>query len=151
MPSLQEKIGEDIKDAMRKKEELRLGTLRMLKSEIQYEMTKTGASTMPDDGVMTLIRRAIKKRQESKEQFEKGGRPELAEKEAAEMLVLEAYLPASISEDVVRKKAEEIIAEVKPAGPQDFGKVMGKVMAAFKGQNVDGTLVNRTVKSLLGG
>ena len=89
MPTLQEKIGEDIKDAMRKKEEVRLGTLRMLKSELQYEMTKTGASTLEDDLVMTLIRRAIKKRQEAKDQFEKGGRPEMAEKEAAEMSVLE--------------------------------------------------------------
>lgn len=150
MPTLQEKIGEDIKDAMRKKEEVRLGTLRMLKSELQYEMTKTGASTLEDDLVMTLIRRAIKKRQEAKDQFEKGGRPEMAEKEAAEMSVLETYLPAGISEEVVRAKAQEIIAEVKPAGPQDFGKVMGKVMAAFKGQNIDGNTVNRIVRSLLG-
>ncbi len=150
MPTLQEKIGEDIKDAMRKKEEVRLGTLRMLKSDLQYELTKTGASTLDDEAVMTLIRRAIKKRQDSREQFEKGGRPEMAEKEAAEMAVLETYLPASVSEDTIRAKAEEIIAKVKPAGPQDFGKVMGQVMAAFKGQNVDGNIVNRTVRSLLG-
>ncbi|MCE9596333.1 MAG: GatB/YqeY domain-containing protein [Spirochaetia bacterium] len=151
MPSLQEKIGEDIKDAMRKKEEVRLGTLRMLKSDLQYEMTKTGATSLPDDAVMRLMRTAIKKRVDAKEQFEKGDRPELAAKEAAEIVILEAYLPANISEDVVRKKVEEVIAEMKPQGPQDLGKVMGKVMAAFKGQNVDGTTVNKIVKSLLGG
>lgn len=151
MPSLQEKIGEDIKDAMRKKEEVRLGTLRMLKSDLQYEMTKTGAQALEDDVVMKIMRTAIKKRNDAKEQFEKGDRPELAAKEAAEIVVLEAYLPANVSEDVIRKKAEEIIAEVKPQGPGDLGKVMGKVMAAFKGQSVDGTTVNKIVKSLLGG
>ncbi|MBL8019747.1 MAG: GatB/YqeY domain-containing protein [Leptospirales bacterium] len=151
MPSLQEKIGEDIKDAMRKKEEVRLGTLRMLKSDLQYEMTKTGAQALEDEIVMKIMRTAIKKRNDAKEQFEKGDRPELAAKEAAEIAVLETYLPANVSEDVIRKKAQEIIAEVKPQGPQDLGKVMGKVMAAFKGQSVDGTTVNKIVKSLLGG
>lgn len=149
MASLQETITEHLKDAMKKKEELRLGTLRMLKSELQYELTKTGAQTLEDDAVLTLIRRAVKKRQEAREQFEKGGRPEMAEKEAAEIKVLEAYLPASVSEDVLKKKIEEVVAEVKPAGPQDFGKVMGKVMAAFKGQNVDGNTVNKLVRELV--
>lgn len=149
MASLQETITEHLKDAMKKKEELRLGTLRMLKSELQYELTKTGAQTLDDDAVLTLIRRGIKKRQEAREQFEKGGRPEMAEKEAAEIKILEVYLPASVSEDVLRKKIEEVIAEVKPAGPQEFGKVMGKVMAAFKGQNVDGNTVNRLVRELV--
>jgi len=149
MASLQETITEHLKDAMKKKEELRLGTLRMLKSELQYELTKTGAQTLEDDAVLTLIRRAVKKRQEAREQFEKGGRPEMAEKEAAEIKVLEAYLPASVSEDVLRKKIEEVVAELKPAGPQDFGKVMGKVMAAFKGQNVDGNTVNKLVRELV--
>jgi uncharacterized protein YqeY len=149
MASLQETITEHLKDAMKKKEELRLGTLRMLKSELQYELTKTGAQTLDDDAVLTLIRRGIKKRQEAREQFEKGGRPEMAEKEAAEIKILEVYLPASVSEDVLRKKIEEVIAEVKPAGPQEFGKVMGKVMAAFKGQNVDGNTVNKLVRELV--
>ena len=134
---------------MKKKEELRLGTLRMLKSELQYELTKTGAQTLDDDAVLTLIRRGIKKRQEAREQFEKGGRPEMAEKEGLEIKILEVYLPASVSEDVLRKKIEEVIAEVKPAGPQEFGKVMGKVMAAFKGQSVDGNTVNKLVRELV--
>lgn len=149
MASLQETITEHLKDAMKKKEELRLGTLRMLKSELQYELTKTGAQTLDDDAVLALIRRGIKKRQEAREQFDKGGRPEMAEKEAAEIKVLEVYLPASVSEDVLRKKIEEVILEVKPSGPQEFGKVMGKVMAAFKGQNVDGNTVNKLVRELV--
>lgn len=149
MASLQETIAEHLKDAMKKKEEVRLGTLRMLKSEIQYELTKTGASEITDDQVLALIRRAIKKRQEAREQFEKGGRAEMAEKETQELKVLEAYLPAGVPDDVLKKKIEEIIAEVKPAGPQDFGKVMGKVMAAFKGQNVDGNTVNKLVRELV--
>ncbi len=149
MASLQETITEHLKDAMKKKEELRLGTLRMLKSELQYELTKTGAQTLDDDAVLTLIRRGIKKRQEAREQFEKGGRPEMAEKEGLEIKILEVYLPASVSEDVLRKKIEEVIAEVKPAGPQEFGKVMGKVMAAFKGQSVDGNTVNKLVRELV--
>lgn len=146
---LQEKITSDIKQAMRDKKTLELSTLRMIKSEIEYELNKTGASEIEDDGVLTILKRAVKKRQEAKEQYEKGGRTDLADSERLEMEFISTYLPAAVSEDEIRAKVDHMIAQTSD---KNFGVLMGKVMASFKGsgKSIDGTLVNKILKETLG-
>lgn len=146
--TLKEKIVSDMTTAMKSREELRLSTLRMLKAEImKYEVSgKDKAAT--DEVVVDLIKRGIKQRREAVEGFEKGGNAAAAQKERDEIVILEAYLPAQMSEDQVRETVKSVIAQLQPAGPQDFGKVMGAVMGKLKGQ-ADGTMVNKAVKELL--
>ena len=155
MSALQQQIQNDLKTALKNKAEVELATLRLLKSDLQYELTKTGASELDDEAVQTLIKRAVKKRKDAIAEFEKAGRADKAESEAAELAVLEKYLPAAVSEEDIRKKIEEVVAKVKAEGPKDMGKVMGQVMGqvmgAFKGQNIDGKLVNKLVSESLKG
>lgn len=149
MSDLVNKIQDDLKAAMRAKAGVELGTLRMLKSDIQYEMTKTGAETLPDAEVLIIIKRAIKKRRESIEQFRKGGREEQAVAEEQEAAVLERYLPASIPDSVIEGAIAEVLAAVPGASSKDMGKVMGQVMARLKGQNADGARVRELVQGRL--
>lgn len=147
--SLQEKISQDLKDAMKAKEELKLSTLRMIKSDIQYELTKTGASVLTDDQVLSILKINSKKRKETAEEYRKAKREDLAQKEDAEDRIILSYLPPDLSEDEIRKVVSLVIEELKPSGPQDTGKVMGKVMQELKGKNANGALVSSVVKSLL--
>ncbi|MBI3394257.1 MAG: GatB/YqeY domain-containing protein [Spirochaetia bacterium] len=154
MSTLFEKIQTDLEAALRAKAEPDLGVLRMLKSDLQYEMTKTGVKSLGDPEVQALIQRSIKKRKESIDQFQKGGRQDLADKEAAEIAVLDKYLPAAVSEKQIAEAIEEAVeATVKAAGtpgPGDVGKLMGRVMGKFKGQNIDGNKVKEMVQKRLG-
>lgn len=149
MESLQKKIEADIRTAMKAKDSARLDTLRMFKSEMQYELTRTGAKELPDETVQDLLKKSAKKRKDSIEQFENAGRTELAEKEKAEMLILEEYLPAKVSEEAIDQILDRVFEAMKPAGPSDMGKVMGSVMKELKGQNFDGALVKTKVEARL--
>lgn len=151
MSKLFDKLQADMHAALKAQSAVELNTLRMLKSDIQYEMTKDGSKDLSDDQVEALIRRAIKRRRESIEQFEKAGRVEMAANERAEAEILERYLPPAIPEADILKAIDEVIAKVKPAGPADAGKVMGPVMGRFKGQGVDGARVKELVQSRLAG
>jgi len=93
----------------------------------------------------------VKQRREAAEEFRKGNRPQQAEQEEKEIVVLEAYLPAAVSEDTIKAAVEEAVQQTGAATPKDIGKVMGAVMGKFKGQNVDGKLVNQLVKQRLTG
>ena len=149
--SLAEKIHADLKESLRSRDALRTATLRMLISDIQMEGKKTGIAMteVEEDTVISLVRRGIKARREAIEQFEKGGRTDLAEKERAEMGILDAYLPAVLSEGATRTLVEQAIAEFGVTDRSGMGKVMGKIMSAHRSE-VDGALVKRLVEETLG-
>ena len=144
---LKEKIDEDIKSAMKTREELKLSALRMLKAAIgNAEIAKK--KTLVDEDIFSLLQTAVKQRKDSAEAFRAGNRPELAEKETAEIKILEVFLPAQLGEQEVRELVAKAVAETGAAGAKDIGKVMGKLMPLVKGK-ADGGLVNRLVREIL--
>jgi uncharacterized protein len=147
--SLQDKINEDLKSALKSKEEPKLSTLRLLKSDIQYELTKTGASTLNDDQVINLIKANSKKRRETAIEYRKANREDLALKEESEDAVLSSYLPATMPESEVKEVIARVIKELAPKSPAESGKVIGKVMQELKWKNADGSLVSSLVKSMM--
>ncbi|MBE7411091.1 MAG: GatB/YqeY domain-containing protein [Leptospiraceae bacterium] len=147
--SLQDKINQDLKDAMKAKEELKLATLRLIKADIQYELTRTGSSSLNDEQVMGILKSNSKKRKETAEEYRKAKRDDLAQKEEDENQIIISYLPPDLSEEEIRKVASVVIQEFIPVGPQDTGKIMGRVMQELKGKNANGALVSSVVKSML--
>ena len=147
---LKDKIQEDLKQATKARDELRLSVIRMLKSAIQYhEIQKGGAGyEATDEDVIEVIGREVKKRNEAIELYKKGGREELAQKEEKELEILKTYLPEQMSEGEVRKLVEEEIARTGASGMQDMGKVMGSLMPKVKG-HADATLVSTLVRKQL--
>lgn len=148
MPDLKEKIISDLTSAMKAREELKTSTLRMLKAEIMKFEVSGADKVATDEVVVDLIKKGIKQRREASEGFTKGGNQAMAEKELAEIKILETYLPEQMSEDALKEVVRQVIAEMK-ATPADFGKVMGAVMAKVKGKT-DGALVSKTLKEMLG-
>lgn len=149
-----EKILQDIKEAMKAKDELKLSVLRMLSSAIKNKELEKRAKTgkeeaLNDEEVMTTIRSEAKKRKDAVESFEKGGRKDLADKEAAEMKILEVYLPAEMPDEELEKIAKEVVAGLGEVTQKDFGRAMGEVMKKVKGQ-ASGDRVSAMVKRLLG-
>jgi hypothetical protein len=149
--SLQLKINEDLKLALKAKKEPDLSTLRMLKADIQYELTKTGNSSLADEVILQIIKKNIAKRKETALEYRKAQRIDLAEKEEAEAQFLETYLPPAVPEEEIRQLVEKAIQELNVSSIKDMGKVMGKVMGELKGKNVEGSLVSSIVKSKLSG
>ncbi len=147
--TLKETIIQDLTEAMKAKDKLKLSTLRMLKADIMNYEVSGADKEATDEVVISLIKKGIKQRKDSAEGFEKGGNKEAAQKELDEIKILEAYMPEQMSENQVKAAVQEVIDQVKPAGPQDFGKVMGAVMGKLKGQ-ADGGMVNKVVKELMG-
>ncbi len=147
---LKDKVQEDLKQAMLSHEEEKLSTIRMLKSALQYfEIQKGGAGyTATDEDVIEVVGREIKKRRESIEMFEKGGRQELADKEKKELEVLQAYLPEQLSEEEIKKMVDEAIALSGASSMQDMGKVMGILAPQTKGK-ADGGFVSLIVRERL--
>jgi len=147
--SLTEQVQKDMTDAMRKKEELRLSTLRMMKAALQLkQIEKRGALEEKEE--LQVFSTMIKQRKDSIEQFEKGNRPELARKEAEEITIIEGYMPKSLGEEEVVATVRATIAEMGTPTMKDMGAVMKNVMAKFAGARVDGKLVSETVKKELG-
>ncbi|MEQ9366586.1 MAG: GatB/YqeY domain-containing protein [Leptospirales bacterium] len=151
MAKLLEQIQADMKAAMKARSQTELGTLRLLKSDIQYEMTRDGSDDLADDKVEAIIQRNIKKRRDSIDQYTKAGRAESAASEQAELEILEKYLPPAVGDDEIQKVIEEVFAKVNPTGPGDMGKLMGPVMGRFKGQNIDGARVKELVQAKISG
>ncbi len=148
--SLTEQVQKDMVDAMRKKEELRLSTLRMMKAALQLkQIEKRGALEEKEE--LQVFSTMIKQRKDSIEQFEKGNRPELASKEAEEIAVIEGYMPRAVGEEEVVAAVRATIAEMGTLTMKDMGAVMKNVMAKFAGARVDGKLVSETVKKELAG
>ncbi|MGE5041892.1 MAG: GatB/YqeY domain-containing protein [Candidatus Levyibacteriota bacterium] len=148
---LKNELQEDLKAAMLAKDEDKLSTIRMLKSALQYfEINKGGAGyEATDEDVIDVVGKEIKKRKESIELYEKGGRPELAEKEKKEIEVLQGYLPEQMPEEEVVKLVSEAVEQTGAKTMQDMGKVMGVLMPKVKGK-ADAGLVSNLVRQKLG-
>lgn len=161
--SLKEKINQDFKEAFKAKEELKVSVLRMLNASIKNKefekrakLSKGGAaeaelekqSQLTDAEVLGVLGTEAKRRKDSIEQYQNGGRPELAMQEEAELKILTAYLPEQMGEDEVRKIVVESIKESGATGAADLGKVMKVLMPKVKGK-ADGGLVNKIVKEEL--
>jgi uncharacterized protein len=131
--SLKAQILEDIKQAMKARESSKLTTLRMLSAAIKQKEVDERVD-LDDAAVLAIIEKQIKQRNEAALQFEQGGRPDSAEAEKAEAAVLSAYLPAQLSESEVLDVIRSVVAEVGAAGPQDMGKVMGKIKPLLAGK-----------------
>jgi len=150
--SLVEQIQKDIITAMKAREEHRLSTLRMVKAALKNrEIDKMAA--LDDKESQAVLTTLIKQRKESVEQFTKGGRQEMADKEAAEIVLIEAYLPKAAGETDVVAGVKAVIAEMGAPGMKDMGTVMKNVMARFSGagMRVDGKMVSEAVKRELTG
>ena len=146
--SLQEKLNTDLKAAMRARDELRMLVLRSLLSSMNYaEIAKQ--KKLDDGGVIEVIGKEVKQRRESIEAYEKGNRQDLADKEKAELAILQEYMPAQMGREEITSIVEKVIAEVGAKGPGDKGKVMQKLMPQVKGK-ADGNEVNGIVTDLLG-
>jgi uncharacterized protein YqeY len=148
--SLVQKIDDDLKQAMKNKEAGLLSVLRMLKSAVKYAtIEKSGADGVPTDNeVITVVRRELKKRHDSIESFTKAGRTDLAEKEAAEVKLLEAYLPAGLSEAELEAIVRAAIAETGATGKAQMGAVMKAAVAKAEGR-ADNRALSTLVQKLL--
>ncbi|MDO8470666.1 MAG: GatB/YqeY domain-containing protein [bacterium] len=147
MTALQQTIKDDLKEAMKARQEVRMGALRMLMSSL-LNAEKEKQRELGEEEIQSLIATEAKKRRESVETYEKAGRPELAEKEKEELDVFLKYLPEQLSEDVIRTLVKEAVADTQASSAQDMGKVMAALMPKVKGR-ADGALVGRIVKEAL--
>jgi uncharacterized protein YqeY len=149
---LVDQIQKDIVTAMKAKEEARLSTLRMVKSALQLKAVEK-MSPLDDKESQAVLVTLIKQRKESIEQFTKGGRQEMADKEAAEIVLIESYMPKAASEDQVIAGVKAAIAEMGTPAMKEMGAVMKNVMARFAGAGirVDGKQVSDAVKRELAG
>jgi len=145
---LEEKIFNDYKEAMKSRDTLKSSALSFLRAAMMNLAIEKKKKLLEDEDVIAVIKKQIKQRQDSIEQFKKGNRLELAEKEAKELQILQAYLPQQLSADEVRKVVEEVAAAVGACGPKDMGKVMKEVMVKV-GSAADGKLVSDLVKEKL--
>lgn len=147
--SLQEQVNHDITAAMRAKEATRLGALRLLKAALTNRAVEKGRDL--DDGeAQQVIATLIKQRRESIEQFERGGRQDLAAREREEIAVLESYQPPAATEAEIAAALEEAITETGAGSAKDLGKVMKAVMAKLTGRTVDGRIVSEMARRRLG-
>jgi hypothetical protein len=143
-----ERISQDIAAAMRAKDQLRLGALRMAKAGLMNREVERGRA-LDEAESQQVIASLIKQRRDSIEQFRKGARDDLADKEAAEITILEAYLPPPIDPAEIERRVDQAIADAGASGPKDVGRVMKAVMATFGAGTVDGRLVNEIVRRKL--
>jgi uncharacterized protein len=149
-PTLLEQISTDIADAMRAKDQPKLVPLRMLKSALTNREIEKGRA-LDERESLQVVASLVKQRRDSIDQFGKAGRQDLVDKEAAEITVLETYLPPPVSESDLARTVDEAIASTGAKSPKDMGAVMKAVMAALGGRNVDGKLVNELVRKRLSG
>jgi len=147
--ALSEQVDKDIVAAMKGRDELRLSTLRMMKSALKLKQVETGKA-LDDSAAISVFRTLVKQRHDSAEQFRKGSREELAAKEEAEIKIIEAYLPAAATEEAIDAAVSAAIAETGFSTPKDMGKVMKAVMAKLEGKSADGKHVSDKVRAKLG-
>lgn len=147
--NLFDKVSEDIKDAMRAKDKIRLEALRGMKKEFLEAKTAKGASDeLPDETAILIIQKMVKQRKESAEIYKTQGREDLAGDELAQVAVLEEYLPKQLTQEELDAKISEIIAQVGATSPADMGKAMGVATKALAGVAA-GKAISETVKKLL--
>jgi uncharacterized protein YqeY len=147
--SLETDVMSLLKDAMKNKDEALLRGLRAIKAEIIKAKTEPGANgEVSAEGELKLLQKLVKQRKDSLSIYEQQNRADLAATEAAEIAIIEKFLPAQMSEDAVKAAVQAIIAQVGAAGPQDLGKVMGLATKQLAGQ-ADGKVISAIAKTLL--
>ena len=144
----QERLGQEIKSAMLAKDQDRLSALRMLKSAVGYTLIEKKTETLSEADFMAVVQREVKKRRDSIEQFEKGGRPELAEKERKEILVLEQYLPKALAPEELEELVKTTIQELGATSKKEMGPVIKAIQAKAAGR-ADGKSISALVGRLL--
>ena len=147
--TLKERITEDMKAAMRAKDSARLGAIRLLQAAIKQKEVDERV-TLDDAAVAAIVDKLAKQRKDSIAAFTQAGRQDLADKETAELAVLQAYLPARLSAEEVAAAVKALVAEVGASGPADMGKVMGAAKARLAGK-ADMAAVSVAVKAALAG
>jgi uncharacterized protein len=147
--NLEQKIMDQMKDAMKSKDEAKLRSLRAIKAEIIKAKTEPGAGgEITPEKEISFLQKMVKQRRDSLEIYQAQNRPELAVKEQEEIEVIEKFLPAQLSADELRKELSAIITETGASSPADMGKVMGVATKRFAGR-ADGKAISAAVKELL--
>ena len=147
--TLTEQINNDLKEAMKAKDTLKLTALRAIKSQLLLAATEKGADGgSSDEAGIKMLQKLVKQRKESAELYLGQGRNDLADPELAEAAIIEKYLPKQLTEDELKPILQAIIAKVGASGPQDMGKVMGAASQELAGK-ADGKTISAVVKSLL--
>ncbi len=147
--ALREKLDEDLKSAMRAKDSLRMNTVRALKSAVKYREIEL-MKPLDDAGILGVMATEIKRRRDSVEQYRAGNRADLADKEEAEIKILQEFLPQQLTPAEVEAKVVEAIAKVGAQGPKDMGAVMKALLPEVQGR-ADGKVVSELVKQRLAG
>jgi hypothetical protein len=150
MPTFIDQVTRDIADAMRQKDQTTLAPLRMLKAALMNREVAKGQA-LTDAEALQVVNSLVKQRRDSIEQFEAGGRQDLADKEKGEIGRLQRYLPPAADEAAIASAIEAAVAETGAAGPKDMGKVMKAVTAKLAGVSVDGRAISEAVKKRLVG
>ena len=145
---LSKQIVADLTASMKAQDAARTSTLRMVKAAMMNRQIEKGAE-LDDDEVQKLLRSLVKQRRDSIEQYEKANRQELADKEKAEIAVIERYIPAAASQEEIERVVTTVIAETGATSIRDMGKVMKAAQAALSGKNADGKLISELVKAKL--
>ena len=145
---LSDTIQSDLVAAMRNKESLRLGTLRLMKTAVKNKEIEA-RKALTDPEVQSVLQTLVKQRRDAAEQFRKGGREELAGKEEDEIRIIETYLPEPANEEEIRAAIASAVRETGAQGPQDMGKVMKAVRDQLAGKTIDGKQVSTLVKETL--
>jgi uncharacterized protein len=147
MPSIREKLSEDLKAAMREKAELRLSTIRMMRAEILNKDKETGKEASEED-ILKVLQSMVKKREDAAEQFAKGGREELAQKEREEIKIVQAYLPPQMSDEELQKAVQAAVAEIGASSMKDMGKVMALLTKQLSGK-ASSARISQVVRAML--
>lgn len=146
--SLEQQIDKDYIQAMKDRDSARSSALSFLRSQIKYARIELKTDKVPDQDIISVIKKQIKQRQDSIEQFRQGGRQDLVGKEETELNILKSYLPAEMSQEDIRKIVQEVIAELGASSIKDMGKVMKEAGARLAGR-ADNKLVSEIVKAEL--
>ena len=147
MVRIREKLSEDLKTAMREKAELRLSTIRMMRAEILNKDKETGKQASEED-ILKVLQSMVKKREDAAEQFAKGGREELAQKERDEIKIVQEYLPAQMSDDELQQTVQVAVIETGAASMKDMGKVMALLTKQLSGK-ASSARISQMVKAIL--
>ena len=150
MPTLVDKVTTDIADAMRRKDQAALGTLRMLKAALMNREVEKGRA-LDDSESLQVVNSLVKQRRDAADQFRAGGRPELADKEQGEIVFLQQFLPPSADPAAIAQAIDAAVAETGATSPKEMGKVMKAVQSKLAGLSVDGRALSDAVKKRLGG